>query len=261
MIPKTIHYCWFGKNPKPDLALKCIKSWKSKCPDYKIIEWNEDNFNISECPLYVRQAYEMKRWAFVTDYVRLKLVYDYGGIYLDTDVELLKSLNSLLSYQAFFGFENNTSIATGLGFGAEKGCAVVKGMMDDYLEIPFLLPDGNCDTTPCPQRNTHVLVAQGLQQNGKTQMLDPNIKILSKEYLCPMDYFTGSLLRTRKTISIHWFSASWKTTEQQKEHADQVKRLRRKSLVDRLIHAPNRMLLFALGQEEYNTIKHLLRHK
>ena len=88
MIPKTIHYCWFSCNPKPKLAEKCIKSWKKHCPDYEIIEWNEDNFDLSTAPLYVRQAYEAKKWAFVTDYVRLKLVYDYGGIYMDTDVEL-----------------------------------------------------------------------------------------------------------------------------------------------------------------------------
>lgn len=104
-IPKVIHYCWFGHDPKPKLAEKCIKSWKKKCPDYKIIEWNEENFDISACPLYVRQAYEAKKWAFVTDYVRLKVVYEHGGIYLDTDVELKKNLDFLLNHKAYFGFE------------------------------------------------------------------------------------------------------------------------------------------------------------
>ena len=100
MIPKVIHYCWFGGNPKPKLAEKCIKSWKKYCPDYEIIEWNEDNFDISAAPLYVRQAYEAKKWAFVTDYVRLEVVYNHGGVYLDTDVELLKSLDSLFQFES-----------------------------------------------------------------------------------------------------------------------------------------------------------------
>ena len=118
MIPKIIHYCWFGYGPKPKLAEKCIRSWKKYCPDYQIIEWNENNFDISACPLYVRQAYEARKWAFVTDYVRLKVIYENGGIYMDTDVELKKNLDNLLPYNAYFGFENYWVIATGLGFGA-----------------------------------------------------------------------------------------------------------------------------------------------
>lgn len=105
MIPKKIHYCWFGGAPKTKLGMKCIKSWKKHCPDYEIIEWNEDNFDFSEAPLYVRQAYEAKKWAFVTDYVRLKVVYDNGGIYMDTDVKLKKILDPLLTNSAYFGFE------------------------------------------------------------------------------------------------------------------------------------------------------------
>ena len=131
MIPKIIHYCWFGRNPKPELAVKCIKSWKKRCPDYEIIEWNEDNFDISSCPLYVRQAYEAKKWAFVSDYVRLKVVYDEGGVYLDTDVELKKGLDALLAYDAYFGFEDGTHVNTGLGFGAVKGAPILKEMMQD----------------------------------------------------------------------------------------------------------------------------------
>ena len=117
-IPKVIHYCWFGGNPKPKLVQKCIHSWKKYCPDYEIIEWNESNFDISSCPLYVRQAYDVKKWAFVSDYARLKIIHTCGGIYLDTDVELIKSLDSLLEYNAFFGFEDGKYVATGLGFGA-----------------------------------------------------------------------------------------------------------------------------------------------
>ncbi len=120
MIPKTIHYCWFGRNPKPKLAEKCIRSWKRRCPDYEIIEWNEDNYDISSAPLFVRQAYEKKKWGFVPDYIRLDLINRFGGIYLDTDVEVLKRLDCFLENKSFFGLENNKYVALGLGFGAEK---------------------------------------------------------------------------------------------------------------------------------------------
>ena len=110
MIPKTIHYCWFGGNPLPPLAVKCIKSWKKYCPDYEIIEWSEKNFDVSSAPLYVRQAYEAKKWAFVTDYVRLYAMTTCGGVYMDTDVELVKPIDTYLSHEAFSGFEDDTCI-------------------------------------------------------------------------------------------------------------------------------------------------------
>ena len=160
-IPRTIHYCWFGRNPLPKLAQKCIKSWKKYCPDYEIIQWNEDNYDLSAAPLYVRQAYEAKKWAFVTDYVRLQVVYEHGGIYLDTDVELIKKLDPLLQYDAYFGFEDGKHIATGLGFGAVKGAPILRELMEDYHDIPFILPDGGYDTKTCPVRNTEVFLRHG----------------------------------------------------------------------------------------------------
>ena len=117
-IPKVLHYCWFGGAPKPKNIQNCIRSWKKYCPDYEIIEWNEQNFDVSQS-LYTRQAYDARRWAFVADYARLKILYEQGGIYMDTDVELLRSLDDLLVYPAFFGFQHNNEVATGLGFGAE----------------------------------------------------------------------------------------------------------------------------------------------
>lgn len=227
MIPKTIHYCWFGRNPKPKLAEKCIKSWKKYCPDYEIIEWNEDNFDISAAPLYVRQAYDAKKWAFVTDYVRLWVVYQNGGIYMDTDVELRKSLGPFLSYQAFFGFEDGIHVNTGIGFGAEQGTLILKEMMSDYDEIPFLCEDGNFDTTPCPKRNTEVFLRHGLKQNNQTQTLNDNVIIFSSDYFSPISYKTGMKNITKNTVSIHWFAASWHTEEQRKQHA---KRIRKKKM-------------------------------
>ena len=141
-IPKVLHYCWFGGAPKPKNIQNCIRSWKKYCPDYEIIEWNEQNFDVSQS-LYTRQAYDARRWAFVADYARLKILYEQGGIYMDTDVELLRPLDDLLAYPAFFGFQHNNEVATGLGFGAEARSPVVKALLDDYDGLPFLLPDGS----------------------------------------------------------------------------------------------------------------------
>lgn len=137
MIPRKIHYCWFGRGKKPKLAKKCIESWKRFCPDYEIIEWNEDNFDINQYE-YVKYCYREKKWAFLSDFVRLIVVYEQGGIYFDTDVELIKSPNELLKYEAFYGFENKEIIATGLGFGAEKEHKTVKEMIDIYLSLSLI---------------------------------------------------------------------------------------------------------------------------
>lgn len=209
MIPKIIHYCWFGGKPLPPLAKKCLDSWKRFCPDYEIIQWNESNFDLSSTPLYVKQAYEAKKWAFVTDYVRLQVVYENGGIYFDTDVELLKPLEPFLSYRAFFGFENRENINTGLGFGAEKGTPLLKALMDDYRDALFCLEDNTFDTTPCPERNSTVYRAFGLVSNGSNQALDGDIGIFSTEYFCPIDFFTKQMHKTENTVTIHWFSGSW----------------------------------------------------
>lgn len=136
MIPKTIHYFWFGRNPKSDIIKKCIDSWKHYCPDWEIIEWNEDNMNLDEIP-YMREAYDAKRWAFVSDVARLLILYKYGGVYLDTDVELLKPLEEKLLERTFFIFENGRTIATGLGMGTVKNNETVKALLDNYRSTHF----------------------------------------------------------------------------------------------------------------------------
>lgn len=255
MIPKVIHYCWFGRNPLPAEAKKCIKSWKKYCKDYKIIQWDEDNYDLSTAPLYVRQAYEAKKWAFVTDYVRLHIVHEHGGIYMDTDVELISAPDHLLDHAAFFGFEDGLHIATGLGFGAEKGCSILYEMMRDYDDIPFIKEDGSFDITPCPMRNTQILLRHGLKQDDSMQTIQGCL-ILPSRYLCPLDYSTGLLNKTPDTISIHWFSASWLTKEQRRQHKAQARRLRRADWR----HAPNRFLIKLLGAERYDDLKKILRH-
>ena len=255
MIPKTIHYCWFGRNPKPKLAEKCIKSWRKYCPDYEIIEWNEDNFDLSACPLYVRQAYEAKKWAFVTDYVRLMVVFDHGGIYMDTDVELKKPLDTLLGHQGYFGFEDGVHINTGLGFGAVKGLPILQEIMDDYEGIPFIHEDGSFDTETCPVRNTKILLRHGLIQDDSRQVLDGDILIMPSIYLCPYSYETHTYLRSSKTISCHWFDASWRTEQEKAYHKNKLRQVRK----DSLIHAPNRLLLRLLGEKNYGKLKSALK--
>lgn len=206
MIPKIIHYCWFGRNKKSKSVLKCIQSWKKHCPDYKIIEWNEDNFDIN-CIPFVKEAYEAKKWAFVTDYARLKIIYENGGIYLDTDVEVIKSFDNLLTLEAFAGFEGEKNIATGLGFGAEKGQKMISELMQDYHGRHF--SDENCKNLICPIINTDIFIKHGLQQDGTKQCIN-GVTVFPKEYFNPKDNQTYELNITENTYSIHHYDASWK---------------------------------------------------
>ena len=255
MIPKTIHYCWFGRNPKPKLAENCIKSWRKHCRGYQIIEWNEDNYDLSKAPLYVRQAYEAKKWAFVTDYVRLQVVYENGGIYMDTDVELKKNLDFLLSHNAYFGFESDKYVNTGVGFGAVKGCPVIKQMMDDYMDVPFLLEDGSFDVTPCPVRNAAALIRHGLCQNGSMQTLDGDILILPQEYLSPIGSGPDSMGISENTVSIHWFSGSWCPEEEQKEREAYYHWMKRKTVLEFLSRTGKQLL----GDRFYVKLRDLIK--
>ena len=203
MIPKKIHYCWFGRNPKPKLAEKCIASWKKYCPDYEIVEWNEDNFDIG-MNAYTRSAYEQKKYAFLTDYARLLIIYEHGGLYFDTDVELIRPIDDLLENKSFFGFETVDHVNTGLGFGAEKNSEMVKLMEEEYKD----LLDKEGSFVGCPILNTNALVKAGLVLNGKEQDLDGN-KVYPIEYFNPYDDPTGKLNITKNTYSIHWFAKSW----------------------------------------------------
>ena len=217
MIPKVIHYCWFGHNQKPDSFSKYLASWKKYCPDYEIIEWNEENFDITIND-YVKEAYAAKKWAFVTDYARLWIIYNHGGIYLDTDVEVIKSFDELLCNDAFFGFEDEF-IATGLGFGAVKWNTVVELMIKDYAGKHFLLSDGKYDTTTCPVRNTNSI--KHLFPTNYDQMKSFKIQgavLFPPEYFCPLNPGTGILQKTSNTYSIHHYTATWLSEDQQVVH-------------------------------------------
>lgn len=206
MIPKKIHYCWFGRGEKPKSVLKCIASWEKICPDYEIVEWNEDNFDVCQTP-YLRYCYENKKWAFLSDLARLLIVYEQGGLYFDTDVEMVKRPDFLLEYEAFYGFETPEYVATGLGFGAVAHHSTVQSIIDQYMQLK---PDenGNFPLIACPQLNTKALVSYGLQRNGKKQVLQGAV-VLPIEYMNPYDDPKGVLNCTENTISIHWYSKSW----------------------------------------------------
>lgn len=229
-IPKKIHYCWFGNNNLPKLARKCLKSWKKYCPDYEIVCWNEENFNLN-CNRYVREAYKAEKWAFVSDYVRLKVIYEHGGIYLDTDVELIKPIEPLLNFKGYMGFDEKGIVATGLGFAAEAGNEVIGEMLKDYEKIPFVLPDGEYDVTPCPDRNTATLERLGMDVKNTNQIF-MGIQFLPCEYLCPMDYCTGKTKITKNTYSIHHYCASW--TSPVTKRTTRIKRIIGVKMYDKL---------------------------
>ena len=211
MIPKVIHYCWFGGKKYPSKIKKCIKYWKKVCPDYEIKLWNENNFNLNIND-YVKEAYKEKKWAFVTDYARLWIVYNEGGIYLDTDVELIKSLNDLRKYESYFGIEATSKkcINTGLGFGAEKNNELVKEMLDQYEDIHFQKKDGTLDITPCPDRNAKIFEKYGYNYKDQILNIGNNI-ILPCEYLSPKNFETGKIAITKNTVSIHHYLGSWES--------------------------------------------------
>ena len=226
-IPKKIHYFWLGRNPKPQNVLKCIESWKKFCPDYEIVEWNEDNLDISS-NLYSRQAYDAKAWAFATDYFRLWVVYTHGGIYLDTDVQVIRSLDPLLENKAFMGFEDEVHLASGLGFGAEAGSAFLAENMKVYETAVFLNEDGTYNRLPAPAYSTEAARAHGLTEDtGEIQrVLD--LTCYPREYFAPKDYFTGRLNVTKNTYSIHHYDSTWFTQEEhtQRKHDLLVAKLR-----------------------------------
>ena len=215
MIPKIIHYCWFGGNPLSELAIKCIDSWKKYCPDYEIIQWNETNYDIKNCCDYVREAYDEKKWAFVSDYARLEIIYNNGGVYLDTDVELLRPLDTLLNNRCYFGAETTGYVATGLGFGAEKNNEIVKRLLDEYDNVHFIIGNKMYDLTPCPIRNSKPLVNLGYEySDDKIWLFEDKCVVYPPDYFCPMDY--GNLAITSNSFSVHLYNASWLSEDEKR---------------------------------------------
>ena len=214
-IPKKIHYCWFGRGQKSELMMKCINSWHKYLPDYEIIEWNEDNFDINSNK-YVEEAYINKKYAFVTDYVRLFVLYNYGGIYMDTDVEVIKNLDIFLNHKAFSGFENNNFIPTGI-MASQKGNKWIKALLDEYKDLCFIKKDGTMDLTTNVIRITNTTVKKyNLVQNNTFQDLG-EVVLYPHDFFCPKDWETGKIFLTDNTHTIHHFNGSWHTKKEKKQ--------------------------------------------
>ena len=208
MIPKIIHYCWFGKNSYPPIVRKCIASWRKFCPDYEIKLWNESNYDIYKND-YLKEAHQAKKWAFVSDYARLDIIYKEGGFYLDTDVELIRPLDELLRLDGFVA-SDEYGINTGVGFGAHKKHPTIKKMLDLYQHKTFLTPRG-IDTTPCTVLNTKIFLEEGYKPNHAHPLYVENIRIFPQEYFSPIKGATSELNITPNTYAIHWSSLSWET--------------------------------------------------
>lgn len=217
MIPKTIHYCWFGHAPLPPSALKCINSWKKYFPEYNIVEWNEDNFDVNMIP-YTREAYKDKKYAFVSDFARFWILYQYGGIYFDTDVEVIQSFESILSKGGFMGIEKNAfvegkpAVAPGLGMGIEAENSFYKEMIDYYTKTPYCTKEGEKHPITIVVHTTKELYKSGMIPSHKLQMIN-DFWIYPEDVFCPLDSTTGVLTITDNTVSIHHYTCSWQNSK------------------------------------------------
>lgn len=200
MIPKIIHYCWLSSNPFPDKLQEYMNTWKKNLPDYEFVLWDTNRFNINSC-LWTKQAFENKKYAFAADYIRLYAVYHYGGIYLDMDVEVIKSFNPLLSQNTILGMEIENGIEAGI-FGAEKHAKWLKDCLEYYKDRPFILPDGQLDMRPLPTI---------MYEITKKYIYRGEIPVLTKEYFTAKSCKTGKITCTDNTYTIHHFAGSWLT--------------------------------------------------
>jgi len=210
VIPKTIHYCWFGRKPLPELALKCIASWRKFLPEYEIKEWNEDNFDVNQIP-YTAQAYKCGKFAFVSDYARFKILYEQGGIYFDTDVEVIKPLDDILTKGPFFGIEASNKkllCAPGLGFACYPDLALCKAMIDYYRKERFELSNGKYNLETVVQIFSKILKKRGIRFSSNPTEFE-GVYFYPPEYFCPINYYTGQKNITENTYTIHHYAASW----------------------------------------------------
>jgi len=213
-IPKIIHYCWFGPKPIPELELKCMESWKKILPDYKIMFWNEESFDIENSNQYVKGAYEKKIYPFVSDFVRVYAMVKYGGVYLDTDIELLTSIDSFLENDAFTGFENKTRVG-GAIMGCKKGNVVFQKMVDYYDSSEFIDSNNDVNITTICSVMMDIIEGQGFKYQNSVQALE-NIHIYERDVFYPKKMKDGSFRVTNESVSIHHYSGSWLTPRQKK---------------------------------------------
>lgn len=216
MIPKIIHYCWFGRNPLPELAQKCIASWRINFPDYEIKEWNEDNYDVNMIP-YTKEAYEAKKYAFVSDYARFWILYRIGGLYFDTDVEVIKPMDEIIARGPFMGCEKRSQaeappkqlgVAPGLGLGMPPGHVLFKEILDEYSSYHFLNKDGSLNNTTIVEYTSQILCKHGLRNTPDIQQV-AGVWIYPHDYFAPKNVDTKELVITERTVSIHHYDSSW----------------------------------------------------
>ena len=229
MIPKIIHYCWFGRNPLPESAKKCIDSWRKFLPDYEIKEWNEDNFDVNIIP-YTQQAYEAKKYAFVSDYARFWILYHHGGVYFDTDVEVIRPMDDIIEKGAFMGREKGAFIKgicdnlivtkvnhghglgvnPGLGLGVNPGLGLYKEFLDLYDTLRFKNEDGSLNTKTIVSYTTEILLNHGLNENNDAPQEVAGVWVYPPDVFCPMDHTQANKIKiTERTVSIHLYDCSW----------------------------------------------------
>lgn len=230
-IPKKIHYFWFGGNALGDLEKRCIDSWQKYCPDYEIIRWDENNYDYKK-NRYAKEAYEKGKYAFVSDYARLDVVYNEGGIYFDTDVEIIKPIDDLLGYDGFMGFETNSLINSGSGIGGVAGLELFRALRDAYNSFSFALDKGRYNDLTNVYIQSKELKSYGLALNNSFQVIN-NIAFFPAEFFSPISYLSGNSYVSSNTFSIHRFSSTWQTTDstdyrmnQQKYINDIIKRIK-----------------------------------
>lgn len=215
MIPKVIHYCWFGRKPLPPLAIKCIESWKKYLPDYEIKEWNEDNFDVNIIP-YTKEAYEASKYAFVSDYARFWILYRYGGLYFDTDVEVIKPMDDIIARGSFMGCETmadgltTISVNPGLGLGVTPKHSLYKEILDAYNGLNFIKKNGSYNQKTVVSYTTEILFKHGLRSSNDIQKC-ADVWVYPIEYFCPVSVKDGKLRITNNTRSIHHYSQSWQS--------------------------------------------------
>lgn len=208
LIPKIIHYCWFGRGEKPAMVHTCIESWRKFLPEYQIIEWNETNFDVGNSIIYVQDAYQCKKYAFVSDYVRLYALRKWGGIYMDTDVEVLKSYNDLLAYSSFWGFEDDHYMASCV-IGAQENDILVDAFFHHYDNKKFINADGSMNQLTNTYVLSELVESMGITLNGKQQNINDGIVIFPKTYFSPYDYKNGNDFICEESYAIHHFSQTW----------------------------------------------------
>ncbi len=230
LIPPTIHYCWFGKKEKPDLYKRCMESWYKYCPDYEIKEWNEDNCDVNET-IYTKQAYECGKYGFVPDYFRLKIIYENGGIYLDTDVEILKNIDDLRYNEAFCGLEFPGEVNLGLGFGAVKGHSLILKLIERYKIMPFIKQDGSIDETASPVFQSADLIENGMKYGNILQEI-AGLTIYPIEVLSPQNVYTGITTISNNSYMWHHFDGSWVSGDRLERN---IKRKKESAIIQRMI--------------------------